>query len=69
MKEFLLSLDKDPEGTVKLVADAWKKIVDEGRVVLQLAANVQELSDGGKKDLTAPWKKYFQGIQKPLKFE
>lgn len=69
MNEFLAELDKDPEGTVKLVGEAWRKIVDEGRISLQIAGNIQELSADGKKDLVAPWKKYFEKVQNPLKFE
>jgi len=68
MNEYLDKMNQNPEEVGKTTNAGWRKIVDEGRIVLQIAGNISQMATQ-EGDLVAPWKQCFAGVQKSRVFE
>ena len=67
INEFLADLEKDSAACAKKTNDAWKKLVQSGKMVLQVAGKVPEMASHVENgDLVAPWKNFDK--LEPMKF-
>lgn len=58
MVEFITALEANPDEVSAATNEVWKSIVSNGKIVVQIAANVKETKEASG-DLVAPWKNYF----------
>jgi hypothetical protein len=67
MMEYIDALEKNPAQISCDTNDVWKEIVSKGKLIVQIAAKVEEVKSFHE-DLAAPWKKYFTNCTKPASF-
>jgi hypothetical protein len=61
INEYLADLEKDPEQTTANTNNAWRQMVDTGKIVLQIAGNVTQIASAiENNDLVSPWKIFGQ---------
>jgi hypothetical protein len=68
INEFLAELETNEDSCTEKTNEAWRHMVDSGKMVLQIAGKVSEISSSAKDaDLVSPWK-IFEKFS-PLKFQ